>query len=289
MRAAEAGRTEAVGRGAAGGQSNALQSASSIGNGAVAGGARPLPRRRIITWGKRARRSHMALARLLLPLSPKGGEGWVRGACHRNKACAATPRDPPPRPAPRFVSYAITQGACGRGGWRTQENGWVRSAQANSLFRPRIPCFVRRIPWSASEQGIHGKKLISLRDRRSWGPATGEIGWNFRIFRVRFPVIRERPVAGLSHMSAEGLSSPLPLVGRGRGWGSRRCGTAVPRGTPPHPDPPPQGGREKRRPAICNSPCPGGPHHPTETPRPRDFRCGSPGSQAAPAPLRGSP
>src|SRR5437879_7117943 len=40
---------------------------------------------------------------------------------------------------------------------------------------------------------------------------------------------------------------PLPLAGRGRGWGSRRCGTSVPRGTTPHPDPPPQGGRESER------------------------------------------
>ena len=47
-------------------------------------------------------------------------------------------------------------------------------------------------------------------------------------------------------MSIESGSSPLPLAGRGRGWGSMNRGTAVPHSPTPHPDPPPQGGREKR-------------------------------------------
>ncbi len=36
-----------------------------------------------------------------------------------------------------------------------------------------------------------------------------------------------------------GLSAPLPLVGRGRGWGSRSGTRPCPRGTTPHPGPPP--------------------------------------------------
>src|SRR6266852_3522877 len=34
-----------------------------------------------------------------------------------------------------------------------------------------------------------------------------------------------------------------PLVGEGRGWGSRSGGRPCTRGTTPHPGPPPQGGR----------------------------------------------
>src|ERR1700678_2743508 len=42
-------------------------------------------------------------------------------------------------------------------------------------------------------------------------------------------------------------SSPLPLVGRGRGWGAL-CGAPLCLHlSTPHPDPPPQGGREKKR------------------------------------------
>ncbi len=45
-------------------------------------------------------------------------------------------------------------------------------------------------------------------------------------------------------------SAPLPLVGRGRGWGSGDL--ALPRHnlTTPHPGPPPQGGREKKAPSL---------------------------------------
>jgi hypothetical protein len=40
-------------------------------------------------------------------------------------------------------------------------------------------------------------------------------------------------------------SSPLPLVGRGRGWGSRNGAPQSLYLATPHPNPPPQGGREK--------------------------------------------
>src|SRR5712671_8014928 len=36
-------------------------------------------------------------------------------------------------------------------------------------------------------------------------------------------------------------------LGRGRGWGFEPVCTPVPLGTTPHPDPPPQGGRESTR------------------------------------------
>jgi DNA polymerase III alpha subunit len=42
------------------------------------------------------------------------------------------------------------------------------------------------------------------------------------------------------------LSSPSPLVGEGRGGGSRACGNEVPHSSTPTPDPSPQGGREKK-------------------------------------------
>ncbi len=59
--------------------------------------------------------------------------------------------------------------------------------------------------------------------------------------------------------SAPRYSSPLPLVGRGRGWGSMIW--ALPRlNLPtPHPDPPPQGGREKKPHTRCNCLAPAGP------------------------------
>src|SRR5580692_10128830 len=43
----------------------------------------------------------------------------------------------------------------------------------------------------------------------------------------------------------EVASSPLPLVGRGRGWGSRYVALLCLNLPTPHPDPPPQGGREQ--------------------------------------------
>src|SRR6266436_7405389 len=53
-------------------------------------------------------------------------------------------------------------------------------------------------------------------------------------------------------------SAPLPLVGRGRGVGVGRCGTSVPHGMPPPPDPPPQGGRGLPRFAPCGQQILGG-------------------------------
>jgi hypothetical protein len=48
--------------------------------------------------------------------------------------------------------------------------------------------------------------------------------------------------------------SPSPLVGEGRGGGSRGYGSEVPDLLTPTPDPSPQGGGEKKRdPAMCNS------------------------------------
>ena len=44
--------------------------------------------------------------------------------------------------------------------------------------------------------------------------------------------------------------SPPPCGEEGSGVGVARCGTAVPRGTTPHPNPPPQGGRESAPPSL---------------------------------------
>jgi hypothetical protein len=47
-------------------------------------------------------------------------------------------------------------------------------------------------------------------------------------------------------------TSPPPC-GEGLGVGVGGCGTAVPHGTTPHPNPPPQGGREARAAWLCSS------------------------------------
>jgi hypothetical protein len=72
--------------------------------------------------------------------------------------------------------------------------------------------------------------------------------------------------AGVAGATNERLarSAPLPLVGRGWGWGSRESGNAVPERSTPLPNPPPQGERERtervarpeqRRQSRSNYPC----------------------------------
>jgi hypothetical protein len=46
------------------------------------------------------------------------------------------------------------------------------------------------------------------------------------------------------NLETRGAFFPPPPCGEGSGVGVVRGGTAVPHGTTPHPDPPPQGGRE---------------------------------------------
>src|SRR5499427_9221301 len=58
------------------------------------------------------------------------------------------------------------------------------------------------------------------------------------------------------HPPLRRASSPLPLVGRGRGWGSVGVAQLCHCGTPPHPNPPPQGGREPRGARGKSSPNP---------------------------------
>src|SRR6516225_10030942 len=78
----------------------------------------------------------VTLARLLLPLPPRGERVGVRGASHRNKACAATPRDPPPRPLPHkgggsrsVTPYAMALPEDGEGGgvdWLTKRGNTMK-------------------------------------------------------------------------------------------------------------------------------------------------------------------
>ncbi len=56
------------------------------------------------------------------------------------------------------------------------------------------------------------------------------------------------PVESKSVAAAVPPVFSLPLVGRGRGWGSRDVALLCHRLPTPHPDPPPQGGREKAAP-----------------------------------------
>jgi len=64
------------------------------------------------------------------------------------------------------------------------------------------------------------------------------------------------PVGREHYHICDGTSSPSPLVGEGRGGGSRGCGSKVPHRTTPTPDPSPQGGGEQNSPLPAGRVCP---------------------------------
>src|SRR5579864_2290666 len=94
-------------------------------------------------------------------------------------------------PGSRCPVAGSPPGSSKRGGRRAPGSRWVKSAQANSLLCASIPCFARRIPWSSSEQGIHAKQLTSWGERAEPGPCNSRSRPNFRIFAVKFAVVRE--------------------------------------------------------------------------------------------------
>ena len=59
------------------------------------------------------------------------------------------------------------------------------------------------------------------------------------------PIIRGYVAQVAEELNAGGAASPLPLVGRGRGWGSSEGAQLATNRTTPLPNPPPQGGREQ--------------------------------------------
>ena len=74
------------------------------------------------------------------------------------------------------------------------------------------------------------------------------------IHRYAVTVPRSPPLCGggvgsfaLTYAATEPPTPPLPPCGEGSGVGVEEWSKAVPRGTPPHPNPPPQGGRESQR------------------------------------------
>src|SRR5258706_1554437 len=99
--------------------------------------------------------------------------------------------------------------------------------------------------------GIAGAETVHEGDERDAGGGSDEDA-DDPLFE---PI--ENAVEQVEHgPSAPRYSSPLPLVGRGRGWGSMIW--ALPRlNLPtPHPDPPPQGGGGKKPHTRCKFPPP---------------------------------
>jgi sulfoxide reductase heme-binding subunit YedZ len=98
--------------------------------------------------------------------------------------------------------------------------------------------------WHAVATGVDAWRLLAAHLDISYGlrPAWWVLaaGIAAAALSVTLPHLRGRAMLALPG------TRPLPLVGRGRGWGSGVVAPPVPCGAPPHPNPPPQRGREPR-------------------------------------------
>ena len=99
---------------------------------------------------------------------------------------------------------------------------------------------------AALEQGLIQAKVAAVRAEREAAIARRR---DALTGTSEFPDIAEMPVEVLQ--ASPSLASPSPLVGEGRGGGSRGDGATVPHSTTPTPDPSPQGGGGKITPLPC--------------------------------------
>jgi hypothetical protein len=96
-----------------------------------------------------------------------------------------------------------------------------------------------------------GSQVNELREEPRLYELLGHLGTRPRTtylahVRNSNPELGATPAGAKSRLGDAANSSPPPC-GEGSGVGVGRCGTSMPRGTPPHPDPAPQGGRESAR------------------------------------------
>src|SRR5262249_46538945 len=83
--------------------------------------------------------------------------------------------------------------------------------------------------------------------RTMWGGPVARVSYSEGIKGpATLPAVGATLIGANLRLDGAANSSPPPC-GEGSGVGVGRCGTSVPHGTPPHPNPPPQRGRESAR------------------------------------------